>query len=450
MDGTTNQNSNPPIQTPSVAPVQAATPPAPIPPSPQPPTPPAPTPPLQTSPKSPFPLKWALVGIGLIVVLAGSILGILATSNRQTAYTTETKAANIKTDPEPTGTAWPFAALPNVMIEKGTLEPIVDTSGITTDIYGHIIFAKVLNSRAEKWIVWASLDDRGKNRVGKTFPQGNDNLGGPKGDTFPNPGTFTADATYPAVGVRKNGPLPNENHGVLKNGSGEKDKERDEIDVQRHSFLIKDLKFPLGTCDIYLNYRSNIQGGNSTGKNSPMFYKVRLPGCPPLITPAVPDNTTPGMPTGKLPSKTPTPSLTRAPSPTPEVVNLPPGCSLIAKYEAGNGVRNGGTCDETCGLTKNNQMCNPSGQTAYYCTKQSCRPGTNNPYIPALKGHSTYGNWYCCTSACGKTCSTALNCGEGFDCKDNKCVDKANCSQSAGGCKCTVYPIAEPSITPSR
>ena len=104
------------------------------------------TPPATPPASNPFPLKWALLGIGIIVVLAGSILGILgANKARNSAQTTETRAAApASATVENAIVKWPYGSLPNVMMEKNTLRVVQDEDTGTLSIHGNIIFAKML------------------------------------------------------------------------------------------------------------------------------------------------------------------------------------------------------------------------------------------------------------------------------------------------------------------
>ncbi len=418
MDDTTGQNTAPistaPITPPSV------TPPISPPPAPQPPTPPS-EPVLSTGPASfapaapsAFPLKWALLGIALVVVLAGSILGILgANKAKNSAQTTETQAAAASIETPPGAIVkWPYGSLPNVMMEKNTLRVEEDEDTGAISIHGNIIFAKTLSTGSELWTVWASTDTKGKKIVGTTFPKGNAQLYPPE-PPFKNPGTFSADQSggYPAVGVRKVAPAPYENEGVLKNSSA---------NIQPHFFDIYNIKVPKSTCTIYLNYRSNRQGGNSGATASPVFYELTLPGCPPVVTP-------------------PLVMITNVP---------PPGCQVLNTYgEAGE--NNFSKCTELCGQYKDSNSCvsgDVRARTKESCMIQSCRSAVSNPQ--KLRD----GTWFCCKRGadCKKECVTNKDCSGGLMCNDGKCGDRPDCTKST--CFCSPDPdekAATPTLTPS-
>lgn len=412
MDDLSTQNSASVATTPLSSP--SVTPPISPPPVPQPPTPTT-EPVLSTAPATPsvpnkFPLKWAILGIALIVVLAGSILGILGASNtKNSAQTTQTKAAPIVENLGGAVVKWPYGSLPNVMIEKNTLRVEKDEDTNTLSIHGNIIFAKTLSTGSELWTVWASTDTKGKKIVGTTFPKGNAQLYPPE-PPFKNPGTFTADSSggYPAVGVRKVAPAPHENEGVLKNSSA---------NIQPHYFDIYNVKIAKGVCKIYLNYRSNRQGGNSGATASPVFYEVTVPGCPPVVTPVV----------------------TEVP---------PPGCQVLNTY-AQAGENNFSTCTELCGQYSDSTSCvsgDVRARTKESCMIQSCRASVTNPQ------KTRDGSWFCCKRGadCKKSCQTDKDCSGGLMCTDGKCGDRPNCTRST--CFCSPDPdevAATPTLIPS-
>ncbi len=377
-----------PQPTPPVEPVLSTSPAAPT----------SPTPPAASMPAHPFPLKWAILGIAVIVVLAGSILGILGANNAQkSAQTTETRAAAAPETVPGTIVKWPYGSLPNVMIEKNTLRIEEDEATGNFSIHGNIIFAKALSTGSELWTVWASTDTKGKEIVGTTFPKGNAQLY-PPAPPFKNPGTFTADASggYPASGMRKTAPAPYENEGVLKNSS---------TNIQPHYFDIYNVKIPKSTCTIYLNYRSNRQGGNSTGNASPVFYEVTVPGCPPKVTP-------------------PPVLITHVP---------PPGCQVLNTYGGTSGENNYSQCSELCGQYTDATSCakgdlRPGTKEA--CVIQSCRSAVGNPSKWAN------GAWFCCKRGadCTKSCQTDKDCSGGLMCNDGQCGDRPDCTKSTCFC----------------
>ena len=419
MDDTTGQNTAPistaPITPPSV------TPPISPPPAPQPPTPPS-EPVLSTGPASfapaapsAFPLKWALLGIALVVVLAGSILGILgANKAKNSAQTTETRAATLASEKETKPIVkWPYSSLPNVMMEKNTLRVEEDEDTGTISIHGNIIFAKTSFTGTEFWTVWASTDPKGKDGVGTTFPKGNAQVF-PPAPPFKNPGTFTTGATYPAPGVRASNPAPFENEGVLQNSK---------TNIDPHFFDIYKIKVPKATCTIYLNYRSNRQGGNSTGNASPMFFEVTLPGCPPKVTP-------------------PLVMITHVP---------PPGCQVLNTYAGTAGENNFSQCTELCGQFSDSMACEKEDikpRTRELCKMQSCRSAVGNSQKWAN------GAWFCCKRGtdCKKACVSDKDCSGGLMCNDGTCGDRPDCTKST--CFCSPDPdekVAKPTIiiTPS-
>ncbi|OGK19199.1 hypothetical protein A3D80_02280 [Candidatus Roizmanbacteria bacterium RIFCSPHIGHO2_02_FULL_40_13b] len=355
-------------------------------------------------------LKVPLILIGIIVVLIGSILGMIGL-NRPTLDTTSSAS----------GGKWPYGALPNVMLETNTLRVDTDESTGLMSIHGNIIFAKHLSSGAESWVVWASTDTKGKKNVGTTFPKGNNQLFPPK-PPFPNPGTFRAGSGYPAEGTRVFGPAPKENEGTLKNNSES---------VQKHYFDIYDISIQKDVCTIYLNYRSNRQGASSLGNSSPLFFEITLPAC----------------------LATPTPSR---PVPTP--TNVPLGCQYVRTFQdpvVNNRVNNYLNCRDFCGTDKQNGFCEV-GSSAQ-CTQGACRAAKDNT------GRNVYGTWYCCVRAsCGKTCTPQTadsDCSAGLACLPKKCEKGVGCIQTytcqdvvgcaqAGSCQCTdqvgVYPTEKP------
>lgn len=410
----------------------SVTPPISPPPVPQPPTPPAepvlstapaattPTPPpSDAAAQKPFPLKWALLGIGIVVILAGSILGILgANKAKNSAQTTQTRAAASNETAPGAIVKWPYGSLPNVMMERNTLRVEEDEDTGLISIHGNIIFAKTLSTGSELWTVWATTDTKGKKIVGTTFPKGNAQLYPPE-PPFKNPGLFTADASgsYPASGERKVAPAPYENEGVLINSSK---------NVQPHYFDIYNIKVSKGTCKIYLNYRSNRQGGNSGATASSVFYEVTLPGCPPVVTP-------------------PLVMITHVP---------PPGCQVLNTYAGTNGENNFSSCTELCGQYTDATSCAKGDLkpgTRESCKMQSCRSAVGNTQKWAN------GAWFCCKRGadCKKTCASDKDCSGGLMCNDGTCGDRPDCTKST--CFCSPDPdekaakptiIITPSVTP--
>lgn len=338
-------------------------------------------------------------------------MGLLgANKAKNSAQTTETRAASPASATVDTAIVkWPFGSLPNVMMEKNTLRVEQDEDTGALSIHGNIIFAKTLSSGSELWTVWASTDTKGKKIVGTTFPKGNAQLYPPE-PPFKNPGLFTADASgsYPASGERKSAPAPHENEGVLVNSSKT---------VQPHYFDIYNIKIAKGTCKIYLNYRSNRQGGNSGPTSSPVFFEVTVPGCPPVVTPKV----------------------TEVP---------PPGCQILKTYTE-SGENNYSKCTELCGQYTDSTSCvagDVRARTKESCKIQSCRAGLSN--TTKLRD----GVWFCCKRGadCKKSCQTDKDCSGGLMCVDGACGDRPNCTKTT--CFCSPDPDelpATPTLTPS-
>lgn len=386
--------------------------------------PPSSTPPVQpatnnadhadspTTPKSPFPLKWALIGVAIVVILTGSLLGILSSSSRKT--TTTSAAGTIVTTG---GIKWPFGSLPNVLLEKDTLR--INTDEVTGEmsIHGQIVFAKHLNSGTECWVVWASTDPSGKlkTRVGTPFPKGNDQLN-PPNPPCPKPGGFNTGTGYPAVATRIFGPQPKENEGVLNNPNA----------TPLRYFDIYKVKVPKNTCTLYLNYRSNRQAGVP-------FYELTLPACQPTPTKVV---------------STPTPV-----SPTP--FDVPRGCTYVQTYNSPRGANNYSSCFELCGVDVNNRPCT---RGAVGCNLGACRAGKSNPT------KVTTGAWYCCVrAACDTSCSPdegQTGCSAGLECLPKKCAKGVHCASqytcqdartcsARGDCQCIEQKGVLPTATPT-